>query len=101
MCDPATVIAVVGLVAGAVQGQQQLSQQKDAASQATDNARKQESLAEQNINRANQQTPNTNAILSQQQQASKAGGGSTALSGPTGVNPQALTLGKPTLLGQG
>ena len=50
--------------------------------------------------KANQKKPDTMAILSAAQQAGKAGPSGTMLTGPMGVDPNALTLGKTTLLGQ-
>ena len=50
-------------------------------------------------NRANQKRPNANAILAAAQQAARGGMGSTLLTGPQGVNPGEMSLGKSTLLG--
>ena len=55
--------------------------------------------ADEANNRANQKRPNANAILDSAQQAAKGGMGGTLLTGPQGVNPGELSLGKSTLLG--
>jgi hypothetical protein len=55
--------------------------------------------ADENMNRATQKRPNTAGILASAQQAGKAGASGTMLTGPQGVDPAALTLGRSTLLG--
>ena len=55
--------------------------------------------ADEATNRANQKRPNANAILAAAQQAAKGGMGGTLLTGPQGVNPGEMSLGKSTLLG--
>lgn len=64
------------------------AQAKQAAKQAEDEAK----AADQAFNRTNQKKPAAANALP--------GGGSTMLTGPQGVDPNALTLGKSTLLGQ-
>lgn len=63
-------------------------------------AAQQQQTAQEQFNQANQQGPNTSAMLSAIQQAAQAGNGGTMLTGPQGVQPGSLTLGKSTLLGQ-
>lgn len=60
---------------------------------------KQLKSADENMNRATQKRPNTSSILSEAEQAGKAGVSGTMLTGPTGVDPSELKLGKSTLLG--
>lgn len=55
--------------------------------------------ADENMNRATQKRPNTAGILASAQQAGKSGASGTMLTGPQGVDPAALTLGRNTLLG--
>lgn len=50
-------------------------------------------------NQVNQQTPDVASILQRAATAGNAGMSSTMLTGPTGVNPGTLNLGKNTLLG--
>jgi hypothetical protein len=78
---------------------QALSRQESAQTQAVNAAEGQRKKSEMAINQANRQTPNVAGIM-ESASASAAGGPSgTMLTGPTGVNPNALSLGKSTLLG--
>lgn len=96
--------AIVGAVGGTVMsyknGQAQQAAAEKAQQQAKSNALKQEKSAEEAINRANQKSPDTMALLDAASQSGKAGASSTMLTGPLGVDPGALTLGKSTLLGK-
>ncbi|CAK0775830.1 putative phage protein p22 [Gammaproteobacteria bacterium] len=94
---PIMAAALAGSTYVAYQGNQQA---KSSAQQAQQNAQRQALLAEQDMNRANQKKPNYNALLSAALQAGKAGQSGTMLTGPQGVDPGSLTLGKNTLLGQ-
>ena len=74
-----------------------LTRQKKAQTEAANAAQGQRRQSEMAINKANQQTPNVAGIM---ESASAAGGAAgTMLTGPTGVDPNALALGKSTLLG--
>ena len=74
-----------------------LSRQESAQQQAVNAAQGQRKKSEMAINQANRQTPNVAGIM---ESASAMGGASgTMLTGPTGVDPNALALGKSTLLG--
>ena len=76
---------------------QALSRQESAQTQAVNAAQGQRKKSEMAINQANRQTPNVQGIM---ESASAAGGAAgTMLTGPTGVDPNALALGKSTLLG--
>lgn len=72
-------------------------------SRANSNARKAAATtaqqAEEANNRANSRTPDTAAALAANQLGSLSGQGSTMLTGPKGVDPNSLTLGRNTLLG--
>ena len=77
-----------------------LSKQESAQAQAVKAAEGQRKRSEMAINQANRQTPNVAGIM----QSARAGGGDTGaggtmLTGPTGVDPNALSLGNSTLLG--
>jgi hypothetical protein len=76
-----------------------LNQQRQAQSEAKVAAEKQQSTAEQNVNKANAKQPDAGAILSAAGQAAKGGPAGTMLTGPMGVNTADLNLGKSTLLG--
>ncbi|AQW29118.1 hypothetical protein JK151_08905 [Ralstonia syzygii subsp. celebesensis] len=92
--------AVAGTAYSIYNGQQQASAQKDAAQKAQQNAAQQADQADQANNRANAKSPDVGAMLSANQQAAKGGMSGTMLTGPTGVDPSQLSLGKSTLLGQ-
>lgn len=96
------VAAAVAVSAGVsyYNGQQQAAANRRAMDQAKANADRQAKQAEMEMNRANQKQPDTNALLSAAQQSGKAGASGTMLTGPAGIDPSALSLGKSTLLGQ-
>lgn len=100
--DPITIMAVaaaVGTGASIYSGMEQKKAADNASRQAQANADKMASEADQATNRANQKRPDTAAILGAAQQAGRAGASGTMLTGPTGVDPSTLQLGKNTLLG--
>ncbi|MDR3005209.1 MAG: hypothetical protein LBV14_13360 [Acidovorax sp.] len=92
-------VAAVGTAVSYQNGKEQASQQASAQRQAQANADKQAAQADQDFNRANQKKPDTVGMLSAAQQAGKGGASGTMLTGPSGVDPNSLTLGKSTLLG--
>jgi hypothetical protein len=84
--------------------QQALQMQKEAQSANQENMRKQMGIQEQEFNKRNARTPDAGNMLASAQQAAKAasggpGAGSTMLTGPAGVDPAALNIGRNTLLG--
>lgn len=93
------VAAAVGAGAAVYSGIQSNKNQKEAAAQAKKNADKQALQAEQDFNRANQKTADTNKMLAANQQASLSGQAGTMLTGPQGVAPGNVDIGKNTLLG--
>lgn len=95
----AWVAAAVGTVASIQSSQKQASAQKKAAAQAQANADRQAKAAEEADNRANQKRANPAAALDSALMSSRSGASSTMLTGPQGVNPGSLQLGKTTLLG--
>ena len=60
---------------------------------------KQLKSADESMNRASQKRPTTARIVDEAAQAGKPGASGTMLTGPTGVDPSALQLGRSTLLG--
>jgi Flp pilus assembly protein TadB len=76
-----------------------LEQQKVVQQQQVQMAEQQQATAQQNINRANQKRPDTQAVLADTQAAAGGGAAGTMLTGPQGIDPQQLALGKNTLLG--
>ncbi len=97
-----TAVAAVVVSAGVsyYNGRQQAAANKRAMNQAKENADRQAKQAEMEMNRANQKQPDTKALLSAAQQSGRAGASGTMLTGPAGIDPSALSLGKSTLLGQ-
>lgn len=95
----AAVAAVVGTAYSVYSGERAADAQEKAQQQAKANADKQAKAADEATNRANQKQADTSAILSAAQQAGKGGASGTMLTGPQGVDPNSLSLGKNTLLG--
>lgn len=101
--------ATVGTtISGIMQGKKQnaiqeqaLKSQRTAQDEATASALSTERKGELASNAANQKTPDIAAILSRAATAGKAGLSSTMLTGPSGVAPGSLNLGKTSLLGGG
>jgi len=76
-----------------------LNRQNSAQQQARQQAEKAATDADMAFNRANQKKPNVQRIMDQNQSAGMGGAGSTMLTGPLGIDPSLLTLGRNTLLG--
>lgn len=100
----ATTAALVGTMiattayqayAGNKAGQDQRSAQRQSLRTAEDQA----NAAEQASNKANQKRPDVAGALSSALMSGKAGSYGTMLTGPGGIDPNALQLGKSTLLG--
>lgn len=92
--------AIVTAAATIYTGNKQEKAQKKAQAQAQANADKQATAAEQAFNATNQKRPNTSEILDAATQAGRAGVSGTMLTGASGVDQNALALGRNTLLGQ-
>lgn len=99
-------VAAAGTAYSIYNGEQQrkaqnnaLNQQRDAQQKAEASALKQEKAAEEAQNKSLAKRPDAGAILSQAEQASKSGVGSTMLTGAAGVDPSSLQLEKKSLLG--
>lgn len=74
--------------------------QKDANRKAENKARETQNLAEQAHNKLNQKKPaNANTLLTENAGLGKGGVAGTMLTGPSGIDPAKLQLGKSTLLG--
>lgn len=76
-----------------------LAQQQKAQTQAVNAAQGQRKQSEMAVNQANRQQPNVSGIMEAASAASSGGGAGTMLTGPTGVDPNSLALGKSSLLG--
>lgn len=97
-----TVMTGYSIYSGEQQKKQQkeaLNQQRDAQQKAEASALKQEKAAEEAQNKSLAKRPDTGALLSSAEQASKTGVGGTMLTGAAGVDPTSLQLEKKTLLG--
>lgn len=102
MSGATTAIIVGSAISAAASiytGNQQAKAQKSAMAQAQANADKQATAAEQAANRANQKRPDTSAILDAANQAGRGGVTGTMLTGPQGVDKNAMALGRNALLG--
>lgn len=95
----AAVITAVAAVASAATAYQSSQQQESASKKSQALAEKNAKAAEEATNKADRKSPDTAAILSAAEQAGKSGASSTMLTGSSGIDPSALTLGKSTLLG--
>jgi hypothetical protein len=78
---------------------QALSKQESAQAQAVTAAERQRQTSEMAINQANRKKPDVSSIMQAAGESASGGAAGTMLTGPTGVNPNALSLGKTTLLG--
>ena len=78
---------------------QALTRQQSAQSQAVTAAERQRQTSEMAINQANRKKPDVSSIMQAAGESASGGAAGTMLTGPTGVNPNALSLGKTTLLG--
>lgn len=118
MCEPVTIGLALGASAGtaaavgtmaylgagalamqAYSANQALDAQTQAGEKATANATKAADQADQANNRANGKSPDIGAMLSRNTLDAKGGQSGTMLTGPQGVDPKTLLLGKSTLLG--
>lgn len=74
-------------------------QSRKAGNQAADAAQANADQQEQQFNKLNGKQPDTAALMDQNMQAGKNGPSGTLLTGPRGIDPSKLLLGKNTLLG--
>lgn len=93
------VAAVGGTISSVMNAQSAEAQQKKSQAQAKIAADAQARQAQIEFNKANQKQTDTNALLSAAQQSAKGGPSGTMLTGPGGINPGDMSLGKATLLG--
>jgi hypothetical protein len=93
------VAALIGGGTAAYSADQGRKATNEASDKAKENALRQEKMSEEASNRANRKIPDANAIMSAAQQMGKAGASGTMLTGPSGIDQNALGLGKKSLLG--
>lgn len=103
MSGTASAITAVAAVAGAAysiySGQKEAKAADQARNEARENAKKQEKAGQEAINRQNGKSVDAQGALDSARMAGKGGVGGTMLTGPSGVDPNSLALGKSTLLG--
>jgi hypothetical protein len=102
----AAVAAVVGATYSVYSGEEAkkqqekaLRQQESAQTQQLTQAKEEAETSQQNINKANQRRPDTQAVMADASMGAAGGASGTMLTGPQGIDPQQLALGKNTLLG--
>lgn len=95
----AAVATIAGTAVSAVQSSNQADAQKKAQDQALGNAKKQQDQASMQFAQQNQLKPDVAKMLADAQNNAKGGVSGTMLTGPGGVDPNSLSLGKSTLLG--
>jgi hypothetical protein len=95
------VSAAGSAVVGLYQADQGRKQANTANDQAIANAKKNAQLADEANNRANAKSPDSAAAMAANILSGKSGQSGTMLTGPQGIDPTQLTLGKQTLLGGG
>lgn len=100
MSGAVVAVAAVSAAVSIYNGNKQEKAQKQAIAAAQANADKQATAAEQAFNATNQKRPNTSEILDAATQAGRGGVSGTMLTGPQGVDPNSMALGRNTLLGQ-
>ena len=99
LAGAALALAATGTGYSMYQGERAAGAQEKAQRLSMAETQKTARAADEATNRVNQKRPNANAILAAAQQAAKGGMGGTLLTGPQGVNPGEMSLGKSTLLG--
>ncbi|CAB4165254.1 hypothetical protein UFOVP824_44 [uncultured Caudovirales phage] len=109
--EVAAIAAIAAAAAGTgysiVAGQQgaraqrdAMNQQAEAQNRAAKAAGDQANKSEQAIREANRNAPDVSNILANASKMSSGGAASTMLTGPGGVDPSQLSLGRSTLLGE-
>ena len=81
------------------QAQDAAAESRTAAEQAVKSSERQADLAYNQVQRGQGKTPDVGSMLAGNRQAAKGGDSGTMLTGPGGVDPATLNLGKNTLLG--
>jgi uncharacterized protein HemX len=76
-----------------------MNQQRAAQAQAAQQAQKQATESQAAIRRSQQQAPDVAGIMAAAQEGGAGGPAATMLTGPMGIDPNQLSLGRSTLLG--
>lgn len=94
--------AAYGIRTGEKQRQQQkraLSRQEEAQRNAEARAQSEQRRADMEFRAANREKPDIGSLLTSELAAEQSGAGATLLTGPGGVDPKRLKLGRTSLLG--
>jgi hypothetical protein len=92
-------VAAAGTAYSAYSANQAGAKQNAANRIAQASATKNAQMADEANNQANAKSPDSAALLAANLAAGKQGASGTMLTGPSGIDPTQLTLGKSTLLG--
>lgn len=92
-------VAAAGVGSSVYSARQGAIAQKNAGNQAIAAAKTNARLADEANNQANAKSPDVSAQLQANLAAGKQGAAGTMLTGPGGIDPTTLTLGKSSLLG--
>jgi len=95
----AAYVGAAAAAAGAYTAYESNQEQKSVNKENKARAQANALASEQATNKANQKQVDSAGLLSSNAEAAKGGQSGTLLTGPGGVNPSALTLGRTTLLG--
>ncbi len=95
----AAAVAVIGAGSAAYSARQGAIAQKDAGQAAVAAAKTNAQAADEANNAANAKSPDVSSMLAANLAAGKQGAAGTMLTGPGGIDPTLLTLGKSSLLG--
>lgn len=96
--EVALISAAASAGASYYQGEQQKKAGEKAAKQSQANADKQLAMAEAEANKQANKSPNTQGLYDENARAAREASG-TMLTGPQGIDPNTLALGKNVLLG--
>ena len=111
MSGVAVAISAVAAIAGTTYGviaseqgkraqEKAMNEQRQAQDRAARSAEAQANRSQEAMNAANRKAPDVSNIMQNAARMAGGGVGSTLLTGPGGVDPSELSLGRSTLLGQ-
>jgi len=94
-----TAYSIVAGEQGKAAQKKAMEQQRVSQERASRQAEAQAAESKANIRRSQQQAPDVASIMAAAQQSGAGGPAGTMLTGPAGIDPSQLTLGRNTLLG--
>lgn len=95
----ALVVSAYGAYSSNQNAKKSQKMQEVAQQEAKQQAEKQEKASDQALNAANMKSPDIGGLLAAAASGNRSGQTSTMLTGPSGIDPNKLKLGKSTLLG--